>query len=76
MFKFFRQKLLRIRCSQDLVYACVGITDSNILTSYKGVRFLLFPRDFVNLPNGLPHIPALTCVWNKPKSIEFPYSTF
>lgn len=69
MFKIFRKNCCGLNVHKTWIYACIGITYQNSLTSYKEARF---PKGSGSLLTGFHLIPAQMCVWNQPESIGFP----
>ena len=53
MFKIFRKNCCGLDVHKTWIYACIGITDSNGLTSYKEARFSSFSKGLRELADWL-----------------------
>ena len=53
MFKIFRKNCCGLDVHKTWIYACIGITDKNGLTSYKEARFSSFSKGLRELANWL-----------------------
>lgn len=49
MFKIYRTNCCGLDVHKTWIYACIGITDSNNITTYKEKRFSSFTRDLNEL---------------------------
>ena len=76
MFNIFRKNCCNLDVHKTWIYACIGITNANNITTYTENRFSSFSKVLKSLLNGLNHSIAMMFGWNLQVNIGFLLTTF